>query len=206
MHDDRPAEAERRDDDVHPRPVRQAGVHHRRGLIDPPADAGDDAVDHLADVVVVAEPHVGQLEHPPPLGVHLAGAVHQDVGDAGLGEQRFERTVPEDLVEQFAAHPLVLAARHRRRLALQHLADDRLDFGPLLLGGEVVQPADVDGLDDAAPHLALVLVEGDGGCQADRRVGRWGVGLRRLNWLPATPAGREVSTGHRANRCVEIQL
>ena len=51
----RAVERQRRDDGVDARAVRQAGVDHRRALVDAPADARDDAVDDLQQVRVVAE-------------------------------------------------------------------------------------------------------------------------------------------------------
>ena len=43
--DQRSAQAERRDDDVDAAAVGQARIHHRRGLVHPPPDLGDDLVD-----------------------------------------------------------------------------------------------------------------------------------------------------------------
>ena len=49
--EDRPVERQRRDDGVHARAVGQARVDHRRALVDAAADARDDAVDDLHQVL-----------------------------------------------------------------------------------------------------------------------------------------------------------
>ena len=58
----RAVERERLDDGVDAAAVRQAGVHHGRGVVDAPADRGDDPVDHLEQVAVVLEADVGLLQ------------------------------------------------------------------------------------------------------------------------------------------------
>ena len=50
-----PVERQRRDDRVDAAAVGQAGVDHRRGLVDAPADLGDDLVDDAPQVRLVAE-------------------------------------------------------------------------------------------------------------------------------------------------------
>ena len=53
------------------RAVRQPGVHHRRRVVDPAADRGDDPVDDLEQVAVVLEPDVGLLQPAVPLDEDL---------------------------------------------------------------------------------------------------------------------------------------
>ena len=52
---ERPADRERVDDDVHTGAVGQAGVDHRRRLVDATADLAHDLVDDAAQVVLVDE-------------------------------------------------------------------------------------------------------------------------------------------------------
>ena len=80
--DRRAVDGDRGDGGVHPAAVGQAGVDHRLALVDPAADAGDDAVDDAQQVVVVAEADRGQLQLAAALDVDLEGAVDQDVVDA----------------------------------------------------------------------------------------------------------------------------
>ena len=51
----RAVDRQRRNDGVDARAVRQARVHHRRAVVDAPADAADDAVDDAQQVRVVLE-------------------------------------------------------------------------------------------------------------------------------------------------------
>ena len=95
----RPVERQRRNDDVDARAVLQPGVDHRARLVDAAADGADDALDDLHQVLVVAEDDVGLLDPAVPLDEHLAGLVHQDVGDRRILEQQLERTEAEQLVE-----------------------------------------------------------------------------------------------------------
>ncbi len=56
-----PVERQRRNDGVDARAVGQTRIDHRRGLVHPATHAGDDAVDDLHQVTVVAERRVGPL-------------------------------------------------------------------------------------------------------------------------------------------------
>ena len=87
----RAVERQRRDDRVHARAVRQAGVDHRRALVDAAADARHDAVDDLQQVRVVAEDHRRRLELADALDVDLARRVDQDVRDLGVAHERLDR-------------------------------------------------------------------------------------------------------------------
>ena len=62
-----PVQGQRRNDGVETRAVQHAGVDHRTGLVHPPAYPGNDAVDDLHQVVVVAEGHAGLLHLAAPL-------------------------------------------------------------------------------------------------------------------------------------------
>ena len=57
-------EGQRRDDGVDAGAVGQAGVDHRRRLVNAAADRRDDPVDDAHDVVVVLEDDVRELERP----------------------------------------------------------------------------------------------------------------------------------------------
>ena len=72
-------------------------------------------------VLIVAEGDVGQLEQAPAFDVDLLAAVHQDVGDGRVLQQRLERTQAEHFVQHFVADLLLFdansAASARRRSA-----------------------------------------------------------------------------------------
>jgi hypothetical protein len=72
---------QRWDDGVDARAVRQARVHHRRGLVDAPPDARNDAVDDPQQVRLVAEAQLGALQLAVTLDKDLVRPVDQDVGD-----------------------------------------------------------------------------------------------------------------------------
>ena len=57
-------DGQRRDDGVDARAVRQAGVDHRRGLVDAAADLRHDALDDFAQVVLGGEARVGRVSLP----------------------------------------------------------------------------------------------------------------------------------------------
>ena len=103
-------EGQRRDDRVEPRAVGQAGVDHRRGLVDPPADPRDDPVDDLEQVLVVAEDDLRPLDPALLLDEDLLRAVDHDVGDLVVLEQQLERAEAEGLVEDLVDQPLALVA------------------------------------------------------------------------------------------------
>jgi hypothetical protein len=107
----RPAERERRDDDVHAAAVREAGVDHRRRLVDAPADLGHDLVDDPAQVRVVVEPHVRLVEAALALDPDVVGAVDHDLGHAVVCEEPLERAVAERVVGDLVRE----AARGRSR-------------------------------------------------------------------------------------------
>ena len=119
----RPAERERRDDRVHTAPVREAGVDHRRGLVDATADLGDDLVDDAHDVRVVDERRVRRLELARALDVHLLGAVDHDLRHGVVAEERLERPVAEDVVGDVGDDLAALLARQRRPVEGELLHD-----------------------------------------------------------------------------------
>ena len=67
----RAVDRQRRDDRVDAAAVGEAGVDHRRGFVDPPADRGDDLLDDPDQVLLVLEPHRRRLEHAVALDEHL---------------------------------------------------------------------------------------------------------------------------------------
>ena len=65
----RAVDRQRRDDGVDAGAVGEAGVDHRRRLVDAPADLADDALDDPAQVVLGDEPGLGALE--PAVALHV---------------------------------------------------------------------------------------------------------------------------------------
>ena len=95
-------ERQGRNDGVDAGTVGQARIDHGRRLIDPAAHARDDAIDDLQQMAIVAKDRICFAEQAAAFDEDLVFAVHQDVGDGRITEQRFQRTKAEDLVEQIA--------------------------------------------------------------------------------------------------------
>ena len=89
--------------------------------------ARDDALDDHAHVRLILEADVGLHQPPGALDVDVVEAVHHDVADGGILEQRLQRAQAEDLVQDLLDQPLALGQRHRERLVedqpLHHVAD-----------------------------------------------------------------------------------
>ena len=107
---DAAVDGQRRDDDVDAAAVLQPGIADRAGFVDPPADAGDDPLRDVHDVLIVAELNVRELELAAPLDVDLLGPVDHDVGDALVPEQRLERPEADHVVDDGGAEQFLLAA------------------------------------------------------------------------------------------------
>ena len=75
--------------------VGEAGVDHRRGLVDPATHGRDDLVDHGAVLDVVAERQVGALDEAAALHPDVVVGVAHHLGDGVVGEERVEGSVPE---------------------------------------------------------------------------------------------------------------
>jgi hypothetical protein len=156
--DHRPDERQRRDDRVDAGAVGQAGVDHRRGLVDAATDRGDDPVDDPHDVVVVLEDDVRQLELARALDVDLAGAVDHDLRDRLVAEERLERAEADDLVGDLLEHPDALGTGQGEAFLVDDLAEDLLDLAPDLdLVGQVELRVEV--LDDPALDPELDVAE-----------------------------------------------
>ena len=107
----RAVDRERRDDRVDAGAVGEAGVDHRRRLVDAPADRGHDLVDHLAEPGVGAEALVGAVELAAALDVDRVAAVDHHLGDGRVGEEALDRTVAEHVVAELGDERVALARR-----------------------------------------------------------------------------------------------
>jgi hypothetical protein len=158
--DQRPVHRERRDDGVDARTVRQARVDHRTRFVDAAAHARDDLLDDLHEVGVVVEGHLGQFQPAAPLDVHLVERVNQDVGNGRVVQQRLERAEAEHFVldVEHQVMPLLLvqhdafffddALNQQRQLVLE------------LLGGQPLQPLQIDPVEDHLVHGLLQFLVG----------------------------------------------
>ncbi|MCY1419731.1 hypothetical protein D9M71_353270 [compost metagenome] len=126
--DTRPVDGQRRDDRIDPRTVLEPGIDQRRGLIDPPAQAGNDAIYDVEKVLIVAKTHVGALQLAEPLDVHRVMAVDQNVGHRVVGQQRFQRAKAKHFVGDLLDDQLATGRAHRRRMLIEQTLADIADL------------------------------------------------------------------------------
>jgi hypothetical protein len=148
-------ERERRNDGVDAGTIGQAGVDHGRRFIDAAADAGNDALDDLHQVLVVLEGQAGQFEFAGALDVNPVVAVDQNVGDGVVLEQRLERTKAEDFVEDFAGQALALGKAERNDLAVDGVADEDENFFAGAVAGGAAQLFEIETIEDLAVQVGF---------------------------------------------------
>ena len=145
-----PVQRQRRNDGVETRAVQHAGVDHRAGLVHAAADLGDDAVDDLHEVVVVAKDDVRLFHLAAALAVDVLGPVDQDVADRGVFEQQFQGAEAERLVEHFAHQLLAFRAVQQRVFAVAKMLDDQADFAAEDLAFQLAHLGQVELIDQLA--------------------------------------------------------
>ena len=96
----RAVERKRRHDGVHAMPLRKAGVHHRRRLVDSPTERADDAVDEHPHLVIAREAKLASMQNTVALIKQRARPVHHDLGDRLIREKRFERPESQHGINQ----------------------------------------------------------------------------------------------------------
>ena len=101
---------------------------HGRRLVDAATDGGDDFVDDLQEMTVVAEGDTGAAENAAALHVDVGGGVDQDVVDGVVFEELFEGAEAEDFVEDFLGDAVALHGTERNAL----FGDDLLNEGKKL--------------------------------------------------------------------------
>ncbi|MNP24523.1 hypothetical protein D3C76_1172880 [compost metagenome] len=153
----RPVYGQRRNDGVDPRTVLQPRVHQRRGLVDAPPEAGDDAVDDVQQVLVVAEAHIGALQLAVALDVDRGVAVDQDVRHAAVGQQRLQRPEAEHLVGDLLDDQLAATGADRRRMLVEQALADLADLPPRLGRFEAVEQRQVHDLEQLLVDLLAPL-------------------------------------------------
>ena len=157
---ERAGEGQRRYDRVDTTAVGQAGVDHRRRLVDATADLGDHLVDDPPEMPLVVEVHSRLLEPALTLHPDVVRAVDHDLGDAVVGEQPFERTVTENVVGdlQRDARSIVPGDTGLLRKLVANVREDTL---PQVLGIHVdVVELRSQVADDREVDPALQLCEG----------------------------------------------
>ena len=95
----RAVDRQRRNDHVDAGSVGQTGVDHGRGFIHAASDGGNDLLDDAHQVRVILEAYLGLFQHSGALDVNPFGAVHQNVADGRVLQQRLKRAEPEHFVQ-----------------------------------------------------------------------------------------------------------
>ena len=85
-----PFQRHRRNDGVDPRTIGQTRIHQRRGLIDAPAQRRHDALDHVADGIIVRERQRHLLQLALALHEDVGGTVDHDLADQRIGHQSLQ--------------------------------------------------------------------------------------------------------------------
>ncbi len=124
-------------------------------LVDAPSDARDDLLDHLHQVRVVVEGHVGQLEATLALDVGRAVCVDEDVGDGRVTQQRLERAEAEHFVMDVDCELLALQIVHRCLFLFKNARDQRTDLLADLFGRQTREPFQFDAIEHDLVDLAL---------------------------------------------------
>ncbi len=106
----------------------------------------------------VVEAHVGQLQKSLALHVDLLVAVHQDVGDGAVLEQRLERSQPEDLVQHLGGDPLLLGGGQQVRLFVHHGQHRLPHFGADAVVVDARQRLQIDALQQLAVQREFQLL------------------------------------------------
>ncbi len=156
----RPADGEqrrprgdRREHRVDPAAVGEAGVDHRRALVDPPPAAAEQPVDDGVDVTGVAEADRAPLQPAVHLDVDVVGPVHHDLGHRGIGEDSLQRPQTGEVVDRLEEPGGVLRGVERRT---ERTVGGRGDAQATLQRWQTGEPGHLGG-DPAAelldPHL-----------------------------------------------------
>ena len=97
----RAVDADRPHRDVDAASILQACVAERMRLIDAAADRGDNFIDDAQEMLLILEAHRKRFEDAAALHIDAFVAVDEDIVDAFVLEQRFERAEARHLVEDF---------------------------------------------------------------------------------------------------------
>ena len=156
---DRAVHGQRRDDRVDPRAIGQPRIDHRRGLVDSAADAGYNPPNHVEQVRVVLESHLGWIQLAFALDVNLARPVDQDVADGVVAQQRLQRAQAEDFVLHLFDQLRSIAVGYQTALLLQVIGDRGAQAAVHRGRVERLQLGDVNGLQQMFVNLALEFAE-----------------------------------------------
>ena len=146
---------ERRDDDMHPRAVLQAGVHHRAELVHPSTKRRQDPLDRVTQRLLRGEAHIGPLDPAAAFHVDAVVPVHHHLLDCGVGEQLLQGAQADRLAKDQLSEASTGGGLEDRSVSVDQLAD-RVGQGAQLASRSRLRAA---ALDQAAPQLGGELVQ-----------------------------------------------
>ena len=152
----RAVDRERRDHDVHPRPVLEPRIHHRAELVDPAPQRRQDPLDRIPQRSLGREAHIGPLDPAAALDIDPVVPVHHHLLDRRISEQLLERPEAYCLSEDQLAEALACEGLEDGRVLVHQIADRLRQRTEIRgAGGGLGAPA----LDQAAPELAGTVLQ-----------------------------------------------
>src|SRR5262247_1058785 len=95
----------------------------------------------------VPEDDVRALEAAPTLDVHVAWAVHENIGDRPILHQRLDRSETERLVRDLDDESIAVLATKRRGFRLEQALHDTMDLRLHGVGWNEIELGQVESLD-----------------------------------------------------------
>ena len=117
-----------RDHHIQTRTVGQTPVDVRIGFVHPPADGGDDALDHIHQMIGVAEARVDRLKLALALHINGARAIDDHIVHAWIVQERLKRTEARDLVDHVQNEKRAFGRIEREPARPQHNGDGTGDI------------------------------------------------------------------------------
>ena len=173
------------------RSIRQLGIDHRRGLVDPATGLANEPLNEVQQVRVIGELHIGPLEQSVPLDEHRVVAVDQHVADLGIVHQLLDGSEAVDFIHQLLHHQVAIASGEVRFGTGTQVSGQPLQLLAEFLVAEFSRLRHVDGVDNLAVQLGLELLKGSTVIDAH---GRWSCQTIRGSSSPA-PARVQATTG-----------
>ena len=110
--DQRTVKRQRRDDRIHPGPVLQSGIHHRRRRVDVPSQRLHNPLNDGLKMDLPVEFCRGPVEQSPAFHKNLFRTVDHDLRNIRVAQQRRERSQTDQIIQQ---NPPELLRIHLRR-------------------------------------------------------------------------------------------
>src|SRR5438045_6968879 len=79
-------------------------------------------------VLIILEAQPCRFQFAGAFDIEPVESVYQNVGDAGILEQRLQRAKAENLIQNFPGKPFALGKTERDRLIVDGIADEYEDF------------------------------------------------------------------------------